>query len=208
MKTSELRPALLKYLGKITNIEEWSLDNPVEQLEFSETASWNLGANTVGFLPPLRSIDINNIGTRDITARATQELFIMVRQPRELKYHELPIAKLEGYWVTISTLVAANYNKLLDPVLQAARGIQSMSVVAQEYPVGVSPVGEQRSDWLITLSFGWYVSFLVDLEDGTLEEGYTITGVSGKVFRSHLMDFENKVLDFNSLYSPRSSQTP
>lgn len=203
MLTSIWRSSFQNYLSSVITISQWTVDHPQADLEFSETNPWRLEANTLGFLPPLRNIDIVITSPKEAKASATQELFILARFDRSLKYHELPINKLEGYWVTLSSLVVANYNKILPSEIQAARGLLGMTVAAQEFPVSVSPSGERGSDWIATLSFGWYLNWLIDIEDGQLNEEYEIKAVGGKVYRSWLDDFQNKRLDFESLYAPR-----
>ena len=155
MKTSLWRDSFLAFLNSVVVVDEWSLDDPMTDLTFSVSQPWNFEGNTVGFLPPLRNIDITLPSPKEARGRATQELFILVRFDRTLKYHEIPIDKLEGMWVTISSLVLASYNKILPADVQANRGITGVSVAAQEFPVSVAPSGEAKSDWIATRSFGW-----------------------------------------------------
>lgn len=197
------RNAFLAYVQGIISVDEWSLDDPMKQLVFDPEQPWQFESNTVGFLPPLTNIDINLDNPKEARQRCTQELFVLVRFNRNLKYHEIPLNKIEGMWTTVGALVAANWNKILPAEIQAARGITSIQTAAREYPITVNPVGEKDSDWIVTLSWSWHVNWLVDLEEGEISNPYTINAVRGSVFRSHLLDFQDKILDFNGLFAPR-----
>ena len=204
MQSSLWRPAFTQYIQGFIAISEWSLDDPMRQLVFDSANPWAFQGNTVAFLPPLVDSDISFDNPREPIQRATQELFVLTRFDRRLKYHEIPLNKLEGIWSTLSTLVTVNFNRILTVEQQSDRGILGMQVAARQYPVSVQPIGEKDSDWIATLSWAWHVRWVVDLEAGQITEPYQIKSVRGNVYRSNLLDFQDKILDFSGLLAPLS----
>jgi hypothetical protein len=196
MKLSEFRPGLESWLQKYIIVNKWGVFRP-EQGE------------TVCFLPPTKELAYDTVATGTIQATATQEIFVRLRHDRNLTFEQLPIDTLQGYYQTLSMLLAERYGEL---------GVNSLVVQPVASPLYIENAGENRTDWTIDLSWLVRCSFYAEAEpllmNPTLDPespGYaelypviTVQSINTGLWRQPLDDNLSPVLDFRftTVYPP------
>ena len=187
LKLSDWRPRLLGWLQTYVTVDHWNLEHP----EIGEV---------VGFLPPLRNLTYTVDEPGDTQATGVQDFFVSLRYPRDKRYHELPLATLEGAYQTLSILMLHRYGSL---------GITSCEAVALSDPLNVQETGPAPGEWLVTLRWTWDLlwyalpesTFLVP-EDQP-QEPYDLASIRTGVWRQALPgttgDQATAVLDFTRL---------
>lgn len=186
MKLSEFRPDLKSWLQRYIAVDKWGVFRP-EQGE------------TVCFLPPTKELAYDTVTTGTIQATATQEIFIRQRHDRNLTFDQLPIDLLQGYYQTLSMLLAERYSEI---------GVNSLVVMPVSSPLYIENAGENRTDWTIDLSWLVRVSFYAEPEPLLMNPGLdpsvvyppiTVQSIDGGIWRQPLNDDLPPILDFRFL---------
>ena len=183
MKLSEFRPDLKTWLQRYIVVDRWGVFRP-EQGE------------TVCFLPPTKELAYDTVTTGTIQATATQEIYVRQRYGRNLEYHQLPIDTLQGYYQTLSMLLAERYSEI---------GVNSLVVMPVASPLYLESAGDVKTDWTIDLSWLVRVSFYAEPEPLLMNPGLnpdvvyptiTIQSIDTGLWRQPLDGTLPPVLDF------------
>jgi len=200
MKLSKWRPAFITWLAKYVKIDKWLLDAPSAEVTWDTSKPWQFSGNTVGYLPPLRSVDYTTVDPKTIKGRGIQELFVLARFDRNYKFDQLPVEKIEGLHCTLCLAATLVWQSILP---DEPRGLTDVTTAATEYPVTFRPAGDRNSDWVCEIHWQFIIEWLADAEEGLVTQPFEITAVGGRVLRSKLYDFQDNVVDFTGLFAPR-----
>lgn len=181
MKLSEFRPDLKTWLQRYIAVDKWGVFRP-EQGE------------TVCFLPPTKELAYDTVTTGTIQATATQEIFVRQRYGRNLTFEQLPIDTLQGYYQTLSMLLAERYSEI---------GVNSLVVMPVSSPLYVESAGDVKTDWTLDMSWLVRVSFYAEPEPLLLNPvgpdpypAITVRSIDTGLWRQPLNDDLPPVLDF------------
>lgn len=184
MKLSTWRPSFQTWLRRFIGVDDWVWHTDEIPEDYT---------TAIAHLPPLRDVDYR-LEAPDVRATAVQDFFIVKRFPRQLSYAEMPIADMEAKYAEVAARV------LLAAPANVAAGLQRIDHLSANSPLIVGEIGElsnlgttQGTDWLIRLAWSFEIEFIWEPEQ---EASFRVTELTLNLWRSHLGDFDDNVLDF------------
>jgi hypothetical protein len=190
---SSARTALINFLQENVYIDAWDIDAPRHYQ--SENVAGKQACT--GVLYPPKNVRTQLSGTNSVTATADVDFSLTYKYPKELTYHQLPLASLSSLSERLRVTAITQLGGCKDS------GIRQVTTDTLEYPLVITRSEEFESDWLVTLNISFILDYTIsELDDiGNLApplEGYepvVLNSVKWDIYRASVGDLSDNVLD-------------
>lgn len=190
---SSVRATLVNFLQENVYIDAWDIDAPRHY--HSENVAGKQACTAI--LYPPKNVRTELTGVNSITATADVDFSITYRYPRELTYHQLPLALLSSLSERLR----------VSAVMQLGgcdnSGIKQVTTDTLEYPLVINRAEEFDNDWLVTLNVSFIIDYTItELDDiGNLAppltgyEPVTVNSIQFDIYRAAVRNLDDNILD-------------
>lgn len=172
MKLSTWRTKVRQWMSQKLAPDSWELSTPISP------------GKTVGYIEPLRDVDYSF--KEQLTASASQHIYLLCRYPSTLMFDQLPLNTLEGLHSNISQYLLMDWLTF---------GIESLEYSMLDQPIKVMESGDGMGEWVVELHWLARFTWLPELETND-DTGISLYRVNFALYRE-MLDSSAVVLDTN-----------
>ena len=180
MRLSELRPALLAWLGQQLDIDSYWLDRP------------EVVGDPAGYLAPLRDFSIRREGLEVPIVNTTVDFHVLARLPDQ-PYKDLGLESYEGLYGTLAYRLVTRWQEIHPD-------IRVLDIVDVSDPLRISESGDKAGEWV--LEYHWTFNIEFPLDPDTQRDDPVTNRLNVALYRAALADFDqaSKDLDLTITY--------
>ena len=180
------REALRAWFARMIRIDEWDADHPPELFAAGSSASLPLPAcSAIEY--PVKDLLYQLDGLSTVFGSGSFTFSIVYRYSGQYKIDELPLSRVEA--------IAQYLHAMALLSLGGEDGIRAARPDIEEYPVQISRIDDDQSDWLIAIHIVLLVDFALtefDLPPEFRPPGYDGDGTAADIDRVSLEIYRAK----------------